>query len=244
MASNKTLTGKHQYIEFKHDTVAARVGKMVMMRGEVDVANEHIRISYGNRKTTAMVPNISLIPEADCGHNCKVCMKGCYDIRHVCCYTASQRQRAINSAIAHQDLPRYFKEIKAHAQFHRAWRYHVGGDILSPAYLTGMVDVAQKVPTCQFLAFTKQFGIVNDYLDDHAEGFPDNLHIIFSDWRGLEMNNPHNLPVSSPIWKDGTTGSHVTEKIFMCRGNCAECATMGEGCWTAKSGDTILFEAH
>ena len=241
--ATKHLTGKHQYIEFKSETIASRVRKMLDMRDKVDAGNEHVRISYGNRKTTAMVPSISLIPVADCG-NCHACKLGCYDMRHVCCYIHSQRQRAINSAIARQDMPRYFEEIKAHAQFHRVWRYHVGGDILCPAYLTGMVDVAIKVPTCQFLAFTKQFDIVNGYLDDHPEGFPNNLHIIFSDWRGLEMDNPYGLPVSSPIWKDGTMGPHVTEKRYMCRGNCAECATMGRGCWTAKNGDTILFEAH
>lgn len=243
MASKAKLTGKHQYVEFKEDTIATRVKKMLDLRELVDVENEHVRISYGNRKTTAMVPSVSLIPIADCG-NCSACKNGCYDIRHVCCYAGSQKQRAVNSAIAHQDLPRYFKEIKAHAQFHRAFRYHVGGDITCPAYLTGMVDVAIKVPTCQFLALTKRFTLVNNYLADHPEGFPKNLHIIFSDWRGMSMPNPYNLPVSSPVWKDGTMGKHVTDRQFWCPSNCAECAEEGKGCWAAGKGDTILFEAH
>lgn len=242
MASNAALTGVHRYVEFKEETIIGRVKKMVALSKNVNVANEHVRISYGNRKTTAMVPSISLIPIHDCG-NCKACKNGCYDIRNVCCYAGSQKQRAVNSAILREDATRYFKEVELHAQFHRAWRWHVGGDIKDYAYLLNMVRVAQNVPTCEFLAFTKMFGIVNDYLDINKE-FPSNLHIIFSDWRGLEMDNPHNLPVSSPIWKDGTTGPHVTDTRFMCPGNCAECVTLGCGCWTAKRGDTILFEAH
>lgn len=243
MASHAALKGVHNYVEFKDETIAKRVKKMLDLREFVDVENEHVRISYGNRKTTAMVPSISLIPIADC-KNCSACKNGCYDIRNVCCYKGSQMQRAVNSAILKKDPVRYFKEVQLHAQFHRAFRYHVGGDITCPAYLTSMVDVAIKVPTCQFLAFTKQFAIVNDYLNDHPEGFPENLHIIFSDWKNLQMDNPHNLPVSSPIWKDGSTGPHVTENRFKCPGNCAECVTLGCGCWTAQKGDTILFEAH
>ena len=242
MSTHAKLTGKHQYCEFKDETIIARVKKMVEMAGKVDVSNEHIRVSYGNRKTTAMVPSVSLIPIHDCG-NCKACKNGCYDIRNVCCYKGSQQQRAVNSAILKQDRERFFKEVELHVQFHRWFRWFIGGDIKDFDFFGRVVGIAVRTPGCQFLLFTKMFDVVNEWLDNVGE-LPENLHVIFSDWRGQDMDNPHNMPVSSPLWKDGTKGPHCTEKQFMCPGNCSECAIVGCGCWNAKKGETILFEAH
>lgn len=238
MASHKALTGKHQYVEFKPEAIAERVKKMVAYRDGLDITDQHIKLSYGNRKTGSLVPSISLIPIADCGHNCKVCANGCYAARSIACYDASRKMMAHNSAIAHGDLPRYFRELNAAVKFIRFLRIHVSGDIINPAYLTGMVDVAFKNPHCQFLCFTKQFEIINDYLDDHDDGFPENLHIIFSEWRGLDVPNPHNLPTSRPVWPG--------EKIdgVKCNGNCSECAAFNCGCWALNPGQRVIFEAH
>lgn len=237
MSSHKALTGVHNYVEFKEETIVDRVKKMVNYRDGLDITDLHIKLSYGNRKTGSLVPSISLIPVADC-KNCTHCSKGCYAIRNIACYDASRKMMAQNSAIVHGDLPRYFKEIDAASKFLRFFRYHVSGDIINPAYLTGMVDVAIKNPQCRYLAFTKSYEFVNDYLDDHKEGFPSNLHIIFSEWRGLDVPNPHNLPTSRPVWKG--------EKVegIMCPGSCSECAAFDKGCWSLKKGERILFEAH
>jgi len=241
MATEK-LTGKHLYSEMKSDAVLRRIQKMMDLRDQVDVENEHVRISYDNRKTTALVPSVSLIPVADC-HNCAKCSNGCYDVRHCCLWGTVQKGRAINSAIAHEDMERYFHEIAERVKFMRFFRFHIGGDILSFWYFEHMVDIARRTQTCDFLVFTKMFGIVNHWIDKNGE-LPQNLHVIFSDWRGMKMDNPHGLPVSSPKWSDGTTGPNVTDRQFMCPGDCSQCATVGEGCWAAKKGDTILFEAH
>lgn len=238
MSTHAKLTGVHRYVEFKEETIQGRVKKMVETRDGMDISDLHIKLSYGNRKTGSLVPSISLIPVADCGAACACCAKGCYAVRNVACYDASRRMMAQNSAIAHGDLPRYFRELDAAVKFVRFLRIHVAGDIISPAYLTGMVDLAAKNTHCQFLCFTKQFRIVNDYLDDHEEGFPENLHIIFSEWRGLDVPNPHNLPTSRPVWKGETVEG------IMCPGNCSECAAFDRGCWALKPGERVLFEAH
>lgn len=233
---------KHNYKEFSTDAISKRVQEMLKKRDEIDVDNAHVKLSYGNRKTGALVPSVSLIPIADCG-NCKVCSKGCYDIRNVCFQKTVQNSRANNSAIFKDDPVRYMQEIKDAVKFLRFFRWHVGGDIKDPAYLVWMAGIAEDTPTCEFLCFTKMYGIVNDYLDLHGK-FPKNLHIIFSDWRGAEFENPYNLPMSSPLWADGAKGPHCTDKQFMCPGSCEECAEAWEGCWAAKNGETILFEAH
>ena len=233
---------KHNYKEFGAEAVARRVKQMVEFRDQVDVENAHVKFSYGNRKTGALVPSVSLIPVADCG-NCAVCARGCYDVRNVCFQKTVQKARANNSAILQNDPVRYMREIEKAVKYLRFFRWHVGGDIKDPAYLVWMVGIAEVTPTCEFLAFTKQYDIVNEYLKLHGK-FPKNLHIIFSDWRGAEMDNPYNLPVSSPLWADGTRGPHCTDDVIMCEGDCSACAEVGGGCWGAKNGQTILFEAH
>ena len=232
------------YTEFREDAVAYRVKKMVDLREGMDASKLHVKLSYGNKKCTALVPSVSLIPVADCGRACKLCSKGCYAVRNVCYREGVRKQLANNSAIFKADPIRYMKEIEMQAHFLRFMRWHVSGEIQDPAYLTAMVHIAEVVPTCEFLCFTKQFDIVNGYLDDHKEGFPKNLHIILSGWRGDTNQNPHNLPVSSPVWKDGTKSCMATDNAIWCRGDCSQCAQVCGGCWGAKNGDTILFEAH
>lgn len=241
--ANKQLQKRHIYTEFTSETINKRVHEMLLKRDLVDVENAHVKFSYGNRKTGALVPSVSLIPIADCG-NCASCARGCYDIRHVCCYNESQSQRANNSALYKYEPVRFMQEIASAVKFLRFFRYFVGGDLKEPAMLTAMVDIAIKTPTCEFLLFTKMYDIVNGYLDDHAEGFPKNFHVILSGWRGDVDVNRHGLPVSSPVWKDGSKSCMCTEREFLCPGDCTSCAEINGGCWSAKKGDTILFEAH
>ena len=233
---------KHNYKEFGTEAIRKRVNQMLEFRDKVDVDNAHVKFSYGNRKTGALVPSVSLIPVADCG-NCSVCARGCYDVRNVCFQKNVQWSRANNSAIYKHDRGRYMKEIQDAVKFLRFFRWHVGGDIIDFQYLICMVSIAEHTPTCEFLAFTKMYDLVNNYIKNIGP-LPKNLHIIFSDWRGAEFENPYNLPVSSPLWADGTKGPHCTDKQFMCPGLCEACAEAWTGCWAAKSGETILFEAH
>ena len=233
---------KHNYKEYGIDAIKRRVQSMLAFRDQVDVENAHVKFSYGNRKTGALVPSVSLIPVADCG-NCKVCSRGCYDIRNVCYQTTVQKARANNSAIYAREPYRYFGEIVHAVKYLRFFRWHVGGDIKDEFYLRNMILIASTTPTCEFLAFTKMYDLVNKEISN-AGPLPKNLHIIFSDWRGAEFDNPYGLPVSSPLWADGSKGPHCTERTIMCGGDCSACAKAGGGCWGAKSGDTILFEAH
>lgn len=234
---------KHSYKEFSSEVIRKRVKQMLAFRDEVNVEGAHVRLSFGNRKTGALVPSVSLIPVADCG-NCSMCSRGCYDVRNVCCYRESQAQRANNSAIFKHDPVRFMKEVEMQAHFLRFLRWFVGGDIKDPAMLTAIVDIALRVPTCEFLLFTKMYSIVNNYLDDHPEGFPKNLHVILSGWRGDRNVNRHNLPVSSPVWRDGQQSCMVTKDAQWCPGDCTACAECNGGCWSAGKGQTILFEAH
>ena len=234
---------KHNYREFGDEAVQKRVKDMLHFRDEVDVENAHVKFSYDNRKTGALVPSVSLIPCADCP-NCKACMHGCYDVRNVCFQKTVQKARANNSALFKQDPEKYFAEILERCRALRFFRWHIGGDIKSHIYFRNMVRIAEKTPFCHHLAFTKNFVVVNDWIDNVGP-LPENMHVIFSDWKDIDwFDNPHNLPVSSPLWADGSRGPHCTDDAIMCEGDCSACAAVCGGCWGAKKGQTILFEAH
>ena len=238
------------YKEFTTTAVEKRVNSMVEMRSNLLAAGVdglHVKFSFGNRKTGAAVPSVSLIPVADCA-NCKVCAAGCYDVRNVCFQKTVQRSRANNSAILRADPERYFSEIAAAVRFFRFFRWHVVGDMVSRSYWLHVVDIAEKTPACEFLIFTKLYGVVNKFLSDGGR-IPSNLHVIFSDWRGSDMKNPFNLPVSSPVWfdKEGNEierGPHCTDRVSWCPGFCEDCAAAGTGCFGLKAGETVLFAAH
>ena len=224
------------------DSMRNRLAKMVNLRDSfaADLDNAHVYISAGNRKTGFAVPSVSLIPVADCG-NCAACGRLCYDLRNDCIYNGVMSTRARNSAIARNDINRYFAEIAAACKAFRFFRWHIGGDILNAEYFAGMVSTAVACPHCDFLAFTKRYDLVNAFV---AAGgvIPSNLQIIFSAWPGSEMVNPYRFPVSSPLFADGShaAGPDAVE----CPGDCSRCAVMGSGCWTLKAGQGVKFAAH
>ena len=120
------------------------------------------------------------------------------------------------------------------------FRYFVGGDIPDTDFFKCMVEIAKTAQNCQFLAFTKKYYIVNDYLLDGGE-IPKNLHIIFSGW-GDELRpvNPFNLPESDVIFKN----QEEPKKAKICGGNCVDCICKGVACWALKQGEKIYFYEH
>lgn len=226
----------------KIEAMKTRLAKMINARENFakDLENLHVFISSGNRKTGFSVPSVSLIPVADCG-NCASCSRLCYDLRNDCIYNGVIESRAKNSAIAHEDLDRYFSEIGAACVAYRFFRWHIGGDILHRPYFDGMIKTALNNPHCKFLAFTKRYDIVNAFIAEGGE-IPENFQVIFSAWPGAELVNPYNMPVSSPLFVDGSHAAGVDP--VSCPGDCSNCAVMGSGCWTLKRGQGVVFAAH
>ena len=227
--------------KIKKELAAMRLNDMITKKNDyMKCADQlHVYFAKGNSKTGLAVPSVSLIPVYNCS-NCKLCSGLCYDLRNDCCYPGCRDWRAVNAAIFEADPDRYFNEINEGVKTFRFFRWHIGGDIESAYYLKKMVWIAEENPHCEFLAFTKSFDIVNDYLDEYK--FPKNLHMIFSAWVGLDMNNRHNLPTSNPLFFDGSTTAHDGARY--CSGNCTDCARAGDGCWAMKNGDEVIFPAH
>ena len=123
----------------------------------------------------------------------------------------------------------------------RFFRFHVSGDIPDSVYFEHMIDIAERNRHCEILCFTKKFDIVNQHLDMGGT-IPKNLHIIFSAWRGLDMDNPYLLPEAHVRFRDGYTTAGANAKE--CGNNCTECAITDGGCWTLKEGEQVVFNEH
>lgn len=146
---------------------------------------------------------------------------------------------ARNLEILKQDPAAYWLQVKAAAITTRYFRFHVSGDIPDMDYLKNMVQTARELPRTHFLAFTKKYDLVNDFL--YCEDIPANMHIIFSEWgEGWKVPNPHDMPTAAVIFK----GEEPRDGYKVCGGNCASCACQGVGCWELKRGETIAFYEH
>lgn len=230
-----------KYWEIKDDVKRGRLTKLTQITDELMNSSVLPNLSFSehNKKTTSVVPSISLRPILDCG-NCKSCNKLCYDIRNDFRYNSQFLSRCKNFVVWKKNRDLYFNEISNYCKRQIAFRWHIGGDIQNEDYLKGMIKVARENKHCRFLCFTKMFDLCNSYFAKHTK--PKNLQIVYSGWIGLEMNNPLNFPTSHPLFDNGVTSASDGAKL--CSGNCSICLIKKKGCWELKKGEQIVFIAH
>ena len=124
---------------------------------------------------------------------------------------------------------------------------HASGDCPDINYLKGLVWVAKQNPQTMYLMFTKQYKIVNDYMN-HAHKIPSNLRIVFSCWMKWIPDNPYNFPTTWVRFPE--TGKEkqfykecnalIPKNSFKCTGYCPDCLM----CWKVKNGHSIEFKKH
>lgn len=199
--------------------------------------NNQISISKGNSKMGA-IPSISLPPCITCNPEAP-CFKKCYAVKLQRRYKTVKTAYDHNLEVLHSNPELYWLQVKTSAAMTRFFRFHVSGDIPNIEYLENMVETALELPNTNFLAFTKQFDIVNLFLYKGG-AIPENLKIIFSNWGDWKCSNPYNLPQCEVILK----GQAPENDWKICGGNCTECACRGIGCWELKNGETIAIYEH
>lgn len=210
----------------------------------------HVRISGGNRKI-GLVMNVSLAPIITCGKMCKHCRGLCYDIKACLQYVNVRIARAINTALALYDMPRYFAEIEAainRRRVNKYFRWHVAGDIISAEYFAMMVEIARRHPDFIFWTYTKQYALVNAYIAAHGNSkeaaIPANLHIMFSEWKIVKNDKVIAIPFPNPYGMPIFTIRFAEEEIpnlFKCPGNCDFCKQHICGC---IAGQSTYNDAH
>lgn len=230
-------------LNMSDEAIVKRVDKIVNVRKEMlkDVKNLHVKLQKGNKKTGQNCWTVSLLPIVDCA-NCSKCKKNCYDIRNDLIYPTVIADRAKNSAIHKTDPCRYWKEIdlQIKANCVTELRLNVGGDLTDNDFEYVKV-LGEENPNTMILFFTKNYKGINAFLENHK--FPKNVKPIMSTWEGMKMDNPHKLPQSHVLYKDGKTTAPKYGAVY-CGGNCSECAFKGEGCWNLKKGEHVIFNAH
>lgn len=196
-----------------------------------------VSISKGNSKMGA-IPSVSLPACVTCNPNAP-CFKLCYAAKITRLYKTVKTAYENNLNILKENPALYWDQVKQAAQMARYFRFHVSGDIPDIEYFKQMVKLATELPHTSFLAFTKQYNIVNLFLVNGGI-IPENLKIIFSNWGAWKCFNPFNLPECEVILK----GSDPAPDWKICGGNCTECACRGIGCWEVKNGETIAIYQH
>lgn len=199
----------------------------------------NVKISPGNSKLGS-IPSVSLPAGTTCRTDCE-CYKKCYAQKLERMRPSVKNAYKHNLDILQQSPDTYWREVEASIMMSRFFRFHVSGDIPDNVYFAHMIDIANRNQHCEILCFTKKYNIINDHLK-LGGNIPDNLHIIFSGWTKLKMDNPYLLPEAHVRYKNGTTtaGSMAKE----CGGNCTECLMTEGGCWTLKSGEQVVFNEH
>jgi hypothetical protein len=123
------------------------------------------------------------------------------------------------------------------------FRYNDAGEIPDTKFLAMMVRIAEKHPEISFLAYTKKYELVNDFLDD-GNNLPKNLTIRFSMWdKTWEVPNPYNLPVAYVDFKNKELNPDIPKNAFVCPGNgnitCSACKV----CFN-KRAKSVVFHQH
>lgn len=197
-----------------------------------------VSISKGNEKLGA-IQSVSLPSGVTC-RECD-CRKKCYAKR------IERRRRSVREAyqnnlnILNAEPEVYWREVESAIMLSRFFRFHVSGDIPDNVYFAHMVEIAERNKHCDILCFTKKYDIVNEFLEFGGK-LPNNLHMIFSAWVGLKMDNPYLLPEAYVRYRDGSTTASDT--AVQCSGNCTECAITDGGCWTLGEGEQVIFDEH
>lgn len=213
-----------------------------MLKLIATVTGNVVSISGGNNKM-GHVPSVSLpalIYCIMCG-----CRAKCYANRLEKFRKNIREAYARNAKILKNNPAEYWRQVREAIAKTKFFRFHVSGEIPNYEYFCEMVESSIQNPHCQILCFTKKYAIVNTWIKlhgDSAEALPKNLHILFSAWKGLKMENPYNLPEAHVRYKDGTTTAK--EGAIHCFGNCETCYLAGCGCWALKCGEQLELDEH
>lgn len=204
-----------------------------------------VQISVTISKLGPSIPAINLPPIITCRDDapCAKCAKeggGCYALRGHFIYSSVKKRLAENLEAYKENPKLYFEMIANQTRLYNFVRWHSSGDIVDTAYLEGMCRVARKNKFTRYLAFTKKFELVNEFIAS-GKRIPSNLKIVFSTWKEFVPENPYSLPMASVYFpRDKKANAYVPNNAYTCPGKCAEC-TM---CWNLKKGEGVVFRKH
>ena len=191
-------------------------------------------ISMGNSKIGKCM-NVSLAPVITC-KNCGKCKNFCYDIKACLQYLNVRIARAKNTALFLYDRENFFNQLwdrMSKRKKNKFLRFHVSGEIMDINHLEYMIKTAKRFPDFVIWTYTKMYWIVNEYIRIHGGNkncIPENFSIMYSEWKGLPIDNPYNMPVFRCVYPE-----EEKPDCMKCPGNCDICKANNIGCVAAQS---------
>ena len=225
---------------YKIETLKNLFGKMKNIYNDYMVKDElpKMCVSSGNTKI-GKVLNVSLPPMMTCS-NCKGCKHYCYDISACLRYSNCLDARIRNLVVLEKNRDEYFSRIDLKCSRRRKnkyFRWHVAGDIVDIDYFDRMVKIAKKHDDFIFWTYTKNYSVVNEYVRQHGiDSIPKNFFIMFSEWRGMPIDNPFGFPEFSCHFPD-----EKPRGMWKCPGNCDICKRLSRGC---IAGENTYADLH
>ena len=198
-----------------------------------------VNISTKNKKLGEQIHSLSMPKGITCAAGVP-CAAKCYAGKGHFIY-GNVKQAFMHNLEEYRKDPRgFFDEVAEKSKLCLFFRWHVSGDIVDERYFDGMCKVARKNKNTHYLAFTKKFALVNDYIAQ-GHNVPKNLHIVFSAWGpNFPVPNPNNFPVSYVRFKDKALNHTIPSTAIPCGGRCYDCLA----CWQLRKGQTIVFNEH
>lgn len=193
------------------------------------------KVTIGNSKLNTIcqinLPAIlSCREDAPCKKQCYV-RRGCYNYPNIKNIYQENLETFLNNPSQAEE------DILNQLPLMGFCRVHSSGDFYNEEYFEMILRIAQKKKKVYFLAFTKKYELVNDYIMRGGD-IPKNLKIVFSAWLDFPMSNPYRFPVAH--YYDPKLKNKIPKSAFPCSGQCDQCFI----CWNLKKRQNVVFEKH
>ena len=204
--------------------------------------SNEISMTNHNSKTGVACLNLAF-PVCTCRSDAP-CKVGCYACKGRQTISKVQAAYYRNLRIYNDDPEGFFEQIYYKVKFSGLPKVRVfdSGDIPNYDFLVKLVKVCEKTPNVKWMMFTKQYEIVNEYIDKNGD-LPDNLNIMFSAWHKLwEVPNPHGLGVAYVDFNDKSLNPEFPKGAFICPGRESTCSVCS-ACFSKKL-KAVIFKQH
>lgn len=265
MASKLIKDGNQNLFRHAHGDVTERKPYIKMMNlfkaeMEREWKPEEKQIWYSEGNIKANVRSYSTMPGFSCMRNGEFppCFTSgaCYALGDI--IYPKVLEKAVHNTVLILKYPEEFRESYRALNAQGMPRLHVEGDFVNETEL----DVVNTESKTVVMTYTKKYEMCNRYFETHKRN--PNFILIYSEWDGLEMENPHGFPTCKvyatadrymnanvsrrcSYLKDNGDGTYTFEK-----GKCAECLMRhymnngkeGGGCFDLHEGMTVGMLAH
>ena len=203
--------------------------------------NNIVTMATGNAKLGSQICGLSMPPVTTCRKDAP-CAKGCYACKGHQTFPSVLGTYMKNLRIYNENPTVFFEQIENYLKYsgYRYMRFFDSGDIPDANFFVGMIKLVKHLPNVRFMAFTKKYEIVNNYIANGGV-IPTNLTIIFSAWnKNWKFDNPYNFPVAYVDFKNSNFNPEFPADVQECVGHCSICYK----CWHLQECESVVFHQH